>query len=351
MHIAAFGMQTKHDAMQKVRLADPLTNMAATKRASYDLYFGGLPDPKLTPKDVTPPDIAWFYRTHVGTGPNVMTFAERGGLLVLDLDDHPGFLINHTKSDFLTLRNVHAVMASTASLAAVIRQINPNVYVVKNAVSDVQQSQAITAKRHDGPLRVLYGALNRADDWTEQCAALAPYFQTHSADFTVTVIFDKKVANSLRSSIPVQFIPLVKYQSYLDQVRQADVMLMPLRDTPFNCTKSDLKLIECLANGTVPIISETMAKITTVPDTCYLVARTPMDWGTHLTALRSQPDLLHAIRQTGLAHVRAHRTMEQQADRRLNILSALQSTHSILQYQRLQRLLPRDEHSPYPKFT
>lgn len=351
MHIAAFGMQTEHDAMQKVRLAHPLTHMAATGRASYDLYFGGIPDPKLMPADAASPDIAWFYRTHVSTGSNVMAFAERGGLLVLDLDDHPGFLINHTKSDYLTLRNVHAVTASTPSLAKVIRQINPNVYVVENAVSDILPLQAVAEKRHDGPLHVLYGALNRADDWTEQCAALGPYFQTHGKDFKVTVIFDKKVADILRPNTAVQFIPLAKYQSYLDHVRQADVMLMPLRDTPFNRAKSDLKLIECLANGTVPIISETMAEITTVPDTCYLLARTPMDWGTHLTTLRSQPDQLHAIRQRGLAHVQAHRTMGQQADRRLNILPALQSTHSILQYQRLQRLLPRDEKSPYPKFT
>ncbi|MEM6307191.1 MAG: glycosyltransferase [Pseudomonadota bacterium] len=330
LKIQTYGLQTQHDAMVQVRLARPLVALQGTGRANVrlDIQTAATPIP-------TQQDVAWFYRVHLVTAERANAFARAGGLLVLDIDDHPGYLPNHVKNDYLTIRGVHAVTVSTPKLADVIRQWTPHVHVFPNALLQMPPPRV---GRSDPRVHLVYAALNRTADWQAQCRDMLPYLHTHRDRFRATVLHDAQVAQDLSGVIDTKFQELTKYEDYLALLQTADVMLMPLLDNEFNAVKSDLKLVETLASGAVALVSPAVRGLTDIPDRYFLVAQTPADWVVGLDDLAASRDALQAMGDQGRAYIAQNRLLRHQAHARLDIFTQLRATLPMLETDRQTRL-------------
>jgi len=76
-----------------------------------------------------------------------------------------------------------------------------------------------------------------------------------------------------------------------------DILLVPMRDTPFNRCQSDRRLVEAGARRLPWIASPIPAFITW--ETGGLIADTPDEWFSHLGQLILDPDLRSTLGQAG----------------------------------------------------
>ena len=92
------------------------------------------------------------------------------------------------------------------------------------------------------------------------------------------------------SSPQKAFEPLCSYDRYLELLQAADIALLPLEPTRFNQHKSDLKFVECAANGAAVLASPTVYKRTVDHDQTGLIYHSPTEFGMMLERLiRERP--------------------------------------------------------------
>lgn len=333
IRVQAFGMQTEHDAMVEVRLSRPLEVLQTTSQLRAHLTRGGRFSqmPQGT-------DVAWFYRTHLGNPEWVKSFAAEGGLLLLDIDDHPRFLPNHPRDDFLTLRGVHAVTTSTPHLADVVRHWNPEVHVIENALLELPPPRALKSDEADQRLHIVFAALNRTADWTAQCHELAGYLQQNRSAFRATVLHDETIAQEIGDAIETRFVKMLKYKAYLELLQTADIVLMPLQDTAFNRAKSDLKLVESLASEAVPVVSPVVAALSDIPPAHMVIAEAAQDWPEALAHFAANPDALRTQGKAGRDYIAENRLLAGQIDQRMRLLEDLRARQPALEIARQARL-------------
>ena len=89
---------------------------------------------------------------------------ERGYLIVAEWDDDPSIFPAVVANDYLTVRACHGVQVSTEPLAEVLRPYNPHVAVFPNRLFELPPPRP---PRAEGPLTIVFGALNREADWPE----------------------------------------------------------------------------------------------------------------------------------------------------------------------------------------
>ena len=95
-----------------------------------------------------------------------------GFLVICEFDDHPDFIPVLQRPDVQNFRAVHAVQTSTAPLAEVLGQRNPEVAVFPNAIDHIE-----VARNFADPdkLTLFFGGLNRELDWPDWIEALTGY--------------------------------------------------------------------------------------------------------------------------------------------------------------------------------
>ena len=92
------------------------------------------------------------------------------------------------------------------------------------------------------------------------------------------------------SSPQKAFEPLCSYDRYLELLQAADIALLPLEPTRFNQHKSDLKFVECAANGAAVLASPTVYEATVDHDQTGLIYHSPTEFGMMLERLiRERP--------------------------------------------------------------
>lgn len=182
--------------------------------------------------------------------PGLADLIATGYLLINEFDDHPSVFPDIAANGYLSFRGVHAVQVSTPALAALVRTHNPNVAVFANAVAELPPPRAPRA----GPVTLFFGALNREQDWPAIMPALNRVLERHGARVRVEVIHDRLFFEALTTPHK-RFTPLCAHVEYKRLLAASDIALMPLADTEFNRTKSDLKFIEAAALGAVALAS------------------------------------------------------------------------------------------------
>lgn len=184
----------------------------------------------------------------------IETLISQGSIIVLDFDDDPRYWPEFKESDFHLFRYVHAVTVSTEPLAELVRQWNPNVHVLPNAIAELPQAPVASPKQGER-VRIFFGALNRGPEWMALLPALIQTLDELAAAVEMMVVHDKAFFDALPSRLAKHFHPTLPHAEYMAVLSSCDVALLPLHDTPFNRMKSDLKFIECCAAGVVPICS------------------------------------------------------------------------------------------------
>lgn len=195
------------------------------------------------------------------------TLVSRGYLVVSEMDDDPQRWEEHQKNDFFAFRGCHAVQASTPELAEYLRQFNPNVAVFPNQLAVLPPKRMHS---NTDMVNLVFGALNREDDWQDLMPVLNEVLTTHKNRIRVRVIYDKKFFDRLHIENK-EFIPFCPYPVYNQILHSSDIALLPLLDNRFNRMKSDLKFIECASHGVAVLASPTVYKETIKPGMTGLV--------------------------------------------------------------------------------
>lgn len=261
----------------------------------------------------------------------------RGWTTISDMDDDPRHFPLFVDTNFRAFRGVHAVSVSTEPLARLMRDFNPNLLVLPNAIDALPDPPSSTPKS-GARLRVFFGALNRGGDWGPMMAPLYSVLAALADRVEVVVIHDRAFFDALPSGVSRRFHPTLAYADYKAVLHGCDIALLPLADTAFNRLKSDIKLIECCAAGVVPICSSTVYGDDPRNAAVSVMVDRPQAFADALAALSADLPRLAQLRAAGRAYVAAERMHAYQVQAREAFYRQVVQDRAALELQRRERM-------------
>lgn len=177
-----------------------------------------------------------------------------GAVLVQEFDDDPAHWPSIAASNSLAFRGVHAVQTSTEPLAALLRDLNPEVAIFPNALTSLPEPRNFADPSR---MTLFFGAINREADVAPFIPALNRALAEAGPRLSIAVMHDRRTFEALDTPHK-SFAPLANYADYRAAMGRCELAFLPLADTRFNRMKSDLKAVEagghrlcCLASPTV----------------------------------------------------------------------------------------------------
>ncbi len=236
-------------------------------------------------------------------------------VMVVEFDDHPEPFSEIAANDHLTFRAAHAIQTSTEPLATLLRQWNSEVAVFPNCVSALPPPRPKWRSEADEAV-IFFGALNRQNDWAHIMPALnAVLAEMADLRVRVDVVHDRAFFDALVTPHK-RFTATCPYALYLEQLRNADIALLPLADTAFNRVKSDLKFIEAGAQGTAVLASPVVYANTVQTGVTGLIYTSTEAFAENLRALITSPDLCRRLADAAYRYVATERLLSQHYRRR-----------------------------------
>ncbi len=229
---------------------------------------------------------------------------DAGYLIVLDLDDDPLFFDKHFEDDAFALRCLHAAQVSTPEIAKRLAEFVPEIAVFGNHLSLLPPPPP----RPEYPIRIFVGGFNRGEDWEEIRDAANRVLRHFNDRIEVEVIHERSIFESLEVTNK-RFTPRCPYQEYLDRVGRCHIALLPLRDTPFNRCKSDLKFIECAAHQVAALMPPTVYGASVTDGRTGVLYRSPSELTIGLQRLIQEADLRNQVATGAREHVARNRMM------------------------------------------
>lgn len=187
---------------------------------------------------------------------------------------------------------------TTEPLAEVVRKINPNVVILPNQLPPEAFFQHNPSPSGDGVLSGRFtvgwtGGASHSADVAEIQSPLRQFFRrSPGSEFhNVGTLFTTTAA-----AVPAGLLRITKWNDDLPAYYRAidfTVGLAPLRPSPFNQSKSELKFLEYSARGAVTVATNHGPYARTMPEAgCgFLVDRTH-EWGSTLRALYTTPSIV-----------------------------------------------------------
>ena len=212
---------------------------------------------------------------------------QRGFLVVTEFDDRPDFMPELRDDSLMNFRAAHAVQTSTEVLAETLREQNPEVAVFRNGVSQLQE---VVNFASEGKVTLFFGAINRQPDWQPFMPAINAALSVLEARLHVEVVHDQQFFDALETPHK-SFTPTCDYPTYTRLLSQSEISFMPLRDTPFNRAKSDLKFIEAGASRVVPLASPVVYEDSIEDGVTGLIFRSDADLYEKIIRLATTPSL------------------------------------------------------------
>ncbi len=295
-----------------VRIVHPLRAMATDPSVATMLTSSV--DAK-APDDDTP-RIFILHRPALSGEPGrtmLRAFLDRGWLLVTEFDDHPDFFQIMQDAEQLTFRGVHAVQTSTRSLAAVLRQRNPEVATFPNALVALPDIRNFT---DPNALTVFFGALNREQDWQPLMGAINAVAKAAGDRLRFQVVHDRGFFDALDTPHK-RFTAMCEYETYMELLGACEISLMPLEDNGFNRAKSDLKFIEAGACRVAALASDVVYGETIEDGRTGLVFRDADELRAKLMRLVAMPDMARDLGDAARDYVAQHRMLAYQVAPRI----------------------------------
>jgi len=244
-----------------------------------------------------------------------------GYLLSYELDDSPvHWAEGHKKSKYLDYIGVHVIQVSTPALAEEMRRYNPHVAVFRNELRELPSKRVYDEGR---PLTIFFGALNREKEWSNIMPVLNEAAKRYGEGLQFCVLADHAFFDALRTPHK-KFIGcaayyggrFVPYEVYEQVLHRADISLLPLRDTPFNRGKSDLKFIESAGHGAVVLASPTVYAATVRDGRTGFLYRSPREFRERLMLLLEDRSRLRETAGAAYDYVRRERLLCQHYEER-----------------------------------
>ena len=313
-------------ACAQIRLLQPLGHWNADFDVVWGVRWDAASKPHIDLDALRTADVVvlqrWFA---LHASPEALQAIHASGLpLVFETDDHllaladahpatqPG---SAARSGFeQALRRADLVTVSSEALAQTLRAYNPNVRVLRNlidarrfrATAPAAPSQVCTigitgTLEHDADFALLDGALQRV---------LQRYGER------VRIVFMGPLPQRWRDAADPRLRHVEFAYTYADYARQLagmglDIALVPLLDSEFNRTKSDIKWLEYSAAGVACVFSD-LPPYAGVRDgvTGLKVPNTEQAWFDAMSRLIDDVVLRRAIVDAAAAEVLACRTVE-----------------------------------------
>ena len=263
-----------------------------------------------------------------------------GWLTIAELDDEPTTI----GVDPMALRAVHAVQVSTEPLAEIVREFNPNVMVFPNQIAELPPFEPDNESGGTPNAGIFYGAQNRQLDWKPIMPALNRI--ASSPEFVVwfDVVHDREFFDALETGAK-RFHPFLPYDQYRALLHSCDIALLPLEPGRFNECKSDIKFLECAAEGVAVLASETAySQIVVLEQTMRSedvygdAYQSPYDFERSLLRMISIPETRANFARRAYAYVRDNRMLGQHFRKRLSWYQELLRTKSELDRQLFERV-------------
>jgi SAM-dependent methyltransferase len=260
-----------------------------------------------------------------------------GYLTITEFDDHPDHFDMMRKGGDLTFAGVHAVQTSTAVLADVLRQYNPEVAVFPNAVVSLPDVRNFA---DPSCMTLFFGALNREQDWQPFMPVINSVAARAGERLRFQVVHDRTFFDALDTAHKT-FTPTCDYDTYLRILGGSDISFMPLSDTPFNRAKSDLKFIEA-ASCRVAALASTIVYGDSIDDwRTGLLFRDPAEFRARLLRLIALPELSRQVGDAARAYVADQRMLAYQVAPRIEWYRSLWDRREVLEAARHDRLQRR----------
>ena len=252
---------------------------------------------------------------------------KKGILFVSEMDDHPILWEDdYEKTAWINFRSVHAIQTSTPYLADFLKQFNPHVKVFPNHLRRLPPprdfDKEFKAKRQT---TIFFGALNRDGDFMELVPILNRFAKQYGNKLAFKILARENLFEALETKNKTyvgdpktydgQFIP---YEEYEAAIRSSDIALLPLRDNEFNRAKSDLKFIECAANGAVALASPVVYSSVIKDGETGFVYRNGREFISKLNTLIKNKNLRRKVAAEAYSYVRRERLMSQHYEERLD---------------------------------
>jgi len=213
------------------------------------------------------------------------------------------------------IRACQCVQCATESLAASLAAVHVEVAVLENQLDGVppfsakpQRETTIvgyaagTDHGHDWP--VIRDAYNRT------CAQL----DARGMAIETWIIGDPEIFESIESPRK-RLLPLLPRPEYMKFLGAIDLSIMPLRDSVFNRSKSDIKYLESAAMGT-PVLASDLVYGRTIRDgETGLVFRNADEFVSGLERLVSDRPFAQRLARAAHAYVSENRLVDQHARR------------------------------------
>lgn len=252
---------------------------------------------------------------------------EKEILFISEMDDHPVLWEeDYQKTAWINFRAVHAIQTSTPYLADFLSQFNPNVTVFANQLRRLPPPRDFDFEfKQKKPVTIFFGALNRDGDFSELLPVLNRFAKHYGKKIAFKILSRRNLFDALESDYKTfvgdmskydgQFIP---YDEYEAAIRSSDIALLPLRDNEFNRSKSDLKFIECAANGTVALASPVVYSQTIQEGSTGFIYRDDREFTTKLNLLVKNRNLRRMVAEKAYNYVKHERLMSQHYEERLD---------------------------------
>jgi glycosyltransferase involved in cell wall biosynthesis len=210
---------------------------------------------------------------------------ERGFIVVTEFDDRPDFMPELRDETLMNFRAAHAVQTSTEVLAETLRLQNPEVAVFRNGIAQLPE---VVNFASEDRITLFFGAINRQQDWQPYMPAINAAASVLGARLHVQVVHDEQFFEALETPHKT-FMPTCDYPTYVDLLSRAEISFMPLRDTPFNRAKSDLKFIEAAASRVVALASPIVYEDSIEDGVTGLIFRSESDLYEKIIRLATMP--------------------------------------------------------------
>lgn len=253
------------------------------------------------------PDVVYIQRLmHNGLADHMKMARQAGQVVLNDLDDwywglstsnlayfssHPKFNERENTNHYKSVLNASDVVTvSTQYLADRISSfVRCPIEVIPNYV-DTKRFSQIAYTDTDTPLVGWVGSTaHRSGDLETLSGILPPMVRRHEIDFIHSGYHP--MAPSAASAMglladEIQTRQAVDPENY-PSLLVMDVGIAPLKDTPFNHAKSDIKLLEYSSSG-IPWVASSLSSYSALSKSWGLgrVATRPKDWIKHLSSLR-----------------------------------------------------------------
>jgi SAM-dependent methyltransferase len=264
---------------------------------------------------------------------------QRGFVVVTEFDDRPDFMPELRDDSLMNFRAAHAVQTSTPVLAETLREQNPEVAVFRNGIAQLPQ---VVNFASEDRVTLFFGAINRRHDWLQFMPAINAAASVLGPRLQFSVVSDQQFFDALETPHKT-FTPTCDYQTYVALLSRAEISFMPLRDTPFNRAKSDLKFIEAGASRVVALASPIVYEDAIEDGVTGLIFRSESDLYEKLIRLATTPSLGMSIADA------AHRLVAQTRMDAYGVADRLRWYRSLLErreeltralYERVPELAP-----------